>query len=75
MFCALIVVIIAVLTILNAKIIAVDYYLGVWQCPLPLLIFYVFLSGALFGFIGGLWLYLRAKHENLDLREQLTDLR
>ena len=75
LFCASMVVVIAVLTLLNAKTIAVDYYLGIWQCPLPLFILYVFTSGSLFGFVGGLWLYLRTKHENLELREQLADRR
>lgn len=71
----LILLILAVLAVvfasLNAEPVAFDYYVGVKHLPLSVLLILVFAVGSLFGWFLGLLMWLRAKHENRQLKKRV----
>lgn len=58
--------------ILNAKVVSIDYYVGVAELPLSLLLTLAFLVGVLVGLSVGIILFFKAKATQRRLRKQLT---
>ena len=57
--------------ILNAKVVSIDYYMGVVEMPLSLLLTLAFVVGVLVGLTVGISLFFKAKVTQRHLRKQL----
>ncbi len=61
---------------LNAELVPLNYYLGIKQLPLSLLLMFVFVVGSFFGFLFGFFMYLRSKralsqcHKRIKMTEK-----
>ncbi len=58
--------------ILNAKLVVMDYYFGMAQLPLSLLLGITLILGAIIGWLVGLVMLLKAKKTQRYLRKQLA---
>lgn len=66
-----IVVIGAAFAVMNAEPVSLDYYLGVQEAPLALILVATLALGALLGVLASLGAVVRLRHELGDLRRQL----
>ncbi|MBX9705889.1 MAG: LapA family protein [Gammaproteobacteria bacterium] len=64
-------VMVVVFASLNAEPVAFDYYVGIKHLPLSVLLILVFAAGSLFGLFLGMLMWLRAKHENRQLKKRI----
>lgn len=55
---------------LNGQIVELDYYFGLTELPLSIIILIALGIGAIFGMIAGLLLFVKAKRENLSLKKK-----
>lgn len=58
--------------ILNAKVVVMDYYFGVANLPLSLLLGITLIIGAIIGWLVGLGMLLKARATQHHLRKQLA---
>ncbi|OGT45260.1 MAG: hypothetical protein A3E83_08305 [Gammaproteobacteria bacterium RIFCSPHIGHO2_12_FULL_41_20] len=57
---------------LNANVVTVNYYIGRSALPLSLLLVLTFSLGCILGMLVGVWLLMKTKLKNYQLKHQLT---
>ena len=57
---------------LNAEKVTINYYIGVKQLPLSLLLIFAFVFGAFFGLFFSVYIYIRHKREQSRLKQHIS---